>query len=197
MAKPKKKYAICPCCLTERHRTEMIVCLAILEEMEKKEYKHYKELNIDTYNNFIDASFEWACDVCLKDKKAILASPAQQYASLAPSLAYHDIKKTCRTCRVEFTFTKEEKKLWYEQLKFWIDSEPVNCLKCRKEIRLLKEENKTISDILKKDEKDISIDELKIVADIYRTWDKIEKAKFYESKVEKRLRLQQQSGKLP
>ncbi|HEX6427904.1 MAG TPA: zinc-ribbon domain containing protein, partial [Niastella sp.] len=161
----------------------MTVCLAILEEMEKKEYKHYKELNIDTYNNFIDSSFEWACDVCLQNKKAILASPAQQNTSLTPSLAYHDIEKNCRTCGAEFTFTKEEKKLWYEQLKFWIDSEPVNCLKCRRQIRLLKAENKTLSDILQKDEQEITIDELKIVSDIYRKWDKIEKVKFYESMV--------------
>lgn len=190
MTKHKKKYAICPCCLAERHRTEMTVCLAILEKMERAEYKHFKELNIDTYNSFIDSYFEWACDVCLKDKKAILASPALQNASMTPSLAYYDKEKTCRTCDAAFTFTKEEKKLWYEQLKFWIDSEPVNCLNCRREIRLLKTENTTISDILQKDEQEISIDELKIVADIYRKWDKIEKAKFYEAIIEKKRKLQ-------
>lgn len=189
MTKKKKKYAICPCCSAEKHRTEMTVCLAILEKDEMAEYRYYKENNIDSYDSLIDGQLGWACDVCLKDKKAILANLAQQTPSLTPQFAYFDTQKVCRTCGVDFIFKKEEKQLWYEQLKFWIDSEPVNCLKCRQEIRLLKEENKTLSDILQKDENEIPIDELRGVVDIYRKWDKIERAKFYEAMLQKRVKL--------
>ena len=171
----------------------MAICLSILEKIERKLYKHYKELNVDTYNSFIDCNFEWACDTCLKDKKAIFANPALQTYAWNPNLAYHDKDLICRTCRANFKYTKEEKQLWYEKLKFWIDSEPVSCLNCRRQIRLLKKENKTLSDILIKDEKEISIEELKTVSDIYRKWDKIEKAKFYDNLVRKKLRHQKQA----
>ncbi len=192
MAKPKKKYAKCPSCLTDRHRTEMTLCLSILEKIERKEFKHYKELNIDTYNSFIDSKFEWACDFCLNEGKAILANPGLQTYAWTPHLAYHDIDLVCRTCGTSFKFTKEEKQLWYEKLKLWIDSEPANCLKCRRQQRLLKTENKKLSDILRKRENEITIDELKTVSDIYRKWDKVEKAKLYEAIIRKKNRPQKQ-----
>jgi hypothetical protein len=187
MANQKQKHAKCPCCLTEKHRTELSVCLTILEKIERKEIKHYKELKIDTYNSFIAANFEWACDNCLSDKKATLAKPGLQAYASTPHLAYHDKNMTCRACGTEFKFTKEEKQLWYEKLKFWVDSEPSNCLKCRRQKRLLKSENKVLSDILRKGADDISTDEYMIVADIYRKWDKVEKAKFYDSIVKRKL----------
>ncbi len=190
MARQKKKYAKCPCCLTERHRTELTVCLSILEKLERKANKHFKELNIDTYYSFVDSNFEWACDMCLKDNKASLANPGLQTYAWTPNLAYYDKALTCRTCSADFKFTKEEKQLWYEKLKFWGDSEPIKCLKCRRQVRYLKIENKILSDILKKDENEISIDELKTVSEIYRKWDKIEKAKVYDAIFKKRLRLQ-------
>ncbi|MGO8055825.1 hypothetical protein, partial [Rhizobium leguminosarum] len=83
-------------------------------------------------------------------------------------------------------FTKEEKKIWYEKLKFWIDSEPVNCLKCRRQLRLLKSENKVLSNILMKESDSITLEELKIVTDIYNKWEKFEKVKFYEAVARKR-----------
>ena len=134
-----------------------------------------------------------AIKYCLKDKKATLANPGLQIYPWTPHLAYHDVDLICKNCGTDFKFTKEEKQLWYEKLKFWIDSEPTNCLKCRRQLRLLKSENKTLSDILRKNKNEISIDELKVVADIYRKWDKIEKAKFYDSIIRKKERLQKQA----
>lgn len=188
MKRSKKKYPICSCCKSEVHRTEMNTCLSVLEKIERAEYKHYKELKIDTYDSFIECSFEWACDNCLKDKKAILASPGSQNYSWYPNLAYHDIDKTCRNCGTDFKFTKEEKQLWYEKLKFWTDSEPVNCLSCRREVRLLKIDNTTLSTILKKAETEMTQEELQTVVEIYRKWEKEERAKYYESILTKRLK---------
>ena len=190
MKRQKKKYAKCPSCQSEKYRTEIMICLSMLDKIERKLHKHYKELNIDTYDRFIDCDFEWACDSCLEDKKAILANPELQTYAWNPNLAYHDKNLVCRTCGVNFKFTKEEKEHWYEKLKFWIDAEPVNCLNCRRQIRLLKKENKTLSDILKKEEKEISIGDFRTVSEIYRKWDKIERAKYYENLIRKKLGLQ-------
>jgi len=186
MRKGKKRYAKCPSCITEKHRTEMETSLSILEKTERKEYKHYKELNIDTYKSFIDSNFEWACDDCFKLKKAIVATPGSQIYSGSPHLAYYDMKLICNKCGIDFLFSKEEKKLWYESLGFGLYSIPNNCLKCRKDLRQLKSENTTLSEILKKDESNLAIDELEKIIEIYSDWHKGDKAKYYESLLRKR-----------
>src|SRR5688572_12998079 len=178
MTRKKSKYAKCPCCFTERHWSEMSVCISILEKRERKLYQHYNLLDFDTYDSFLDSNFEWACDNCLHLKKAILAAPIKQ-GDCHPNLAYSDTSLVCRTCKSAFKFTKEEKQLWYEKLKFRVESSPINCLQCRKDIRLFKIENNTVSDILKKHISEIGHEDLKTVADIYRSWDKPEKAKYY------------------
>ncbi len=192
MPRQKKKYPHCPCCSTDKDRMDMTVCISLLDKLERKLYKNYNELNLDPYIRFIGCSFEWACDNCLRDKKAILASPGLQQYAWDPNLAYHDTNLVCRTCKTDFKFTKEEKLLWYEKLKFWISSAPINCLKCRKQVRVQKLENKTLSEILLKDENELTIDDLKTISDIYRKWENIDKAKFYDALARKRLKKEKQ-----
>jgi hypothetical protein len=185
--KTKNKFPICPCCSAERHRTEISICLSIYTKWEKQLYKYYNELGIDSYNSFIKSDFDWACDFCLKEKNAILASlHGQNFSSAGPNLAYFDTHHVCRNCGIDFIFSKDEKAFWYEQLKFPLYSKPVNCLPCRQDARVLKEETQILSEILKKDEKEITIDELKTVTDIYRKWEKMEKVKFYEAMIRKK-----------
>lgn len=185
MAKEKKKFAKCPSCGTEKHRTEMRTSLAILEKLEKAQFKHYKELGLDAYNSFINSSFEWACDQCLQQGRAIVANPTLQNYCWNPHIAYFDSKLVCRTCGTDFIFSKEEKKMWYESLKFWIDAAPVNCLHCRRELRQFKGENKTLSVLLKKEESSISPEELNTIIAIYEKWGKEDKVKYYTSLLKK------------
>jgi len=185
--KQKKKYAKCPCCNKEKHRTEMKMVIAQKEQLDRASYgKYYKELDIDTYGGFIDSNFDWACDACLESKKAVKANPNTQNYCWYPYYAYFDLSINCKTCKSEFVFSKEEKKFWFESLKFWIDSEPVNCVTCRKEIRQLKKENKILSDILSKKEDDISFTELEKVIEIYTIWQKEDRVKYYQSVLKKR-----------
>lgn len=181
MNKKEKKIARCPACNNQKHRTEMDIAISKMKKLDKVQYKHYTELKIDTYASFINSDFEWACDACLNSRKAIVSNPNLQSYCWHPHYAYHDSKFICRTCKTECTFSKEEKKFWYENLKFWIDSTPVNCTSCRKEIKQLKLENKTLSEILKKGEGQISSFELEIVIEIYSKWKKDEKVKYYQS----------------
>ncbi|KPE50496.1 zinc-ribbon domain containing protein [Chryseobacterium indologenes] len=185
MRKQKEKYVKCPCCSIEKPRTEITVCLSILGKII---VKHYEMSASDAYEMLIDSNYIWACDDCLNRKKAIVAFPTFQNNELDSYLAYYDTDVTCRTCGTKFTFTKEEKKLWYETLKFRMESMPVNCLPCRKQVRLLKAQNNTLSEILKKDAHEISIEELKTLVDIYTQWDKQEKATYYERLITKKLK---------
>jgi hypothetical protein len=188
LKRSKTKLAKCPSCLTDKHRTEIQACISILEKIERQEFKHYRELKLDqyTYGSFIDSNFEWACDQCLETKKAILASPGLQETARTPHLAYSDTKLNCSSCSKEFLFKKEEKKVWYETYKLPINAEPNNCLDCRREIRKQNLANKTISEILKKTEAEITDKELETAVEIYTSWDKMDKAKYYQSKLNKR-----------
>ena len=181
----KKKFAICPACITERHRSEITVCLTILDRYERSQYKYYQELKVDSYQTLIDGDFEWACDDCLQSKKAVLASPLLQDTASSVNLAYADQNSKCRKCGSDFKFTKEEKRKWYETYKFHLDSTPVNCLNCRRQIRQLKAENKILSSILSKEKENVTLAEWQTVVDIYRNWDKPEKAKFYDAVIKK------------
>ncbi len=181
MKKKKKKQAKCPSCNTERHKTEMKEAIFLAENLSRTVYNNYKGLGIDTYQNFIDCDFNWACDHCLQTKKAIAANPVSQNYCWSPNYAYFDSEYKCRTCGNDFIFSKLEKKYWYETLHFWIDSEPVNCVNCRKEVRKYKSESKIISEILRKDESEILIEELEKIIEIYTAWGKEQKAKYYLS----------------
>ena len=174
--------------MTDKYRTEIKTCISILEKIERQEFKHYKELKLDqyTYESFIDSEFEWACDNCLESKKAILASPGLQETPWTPHLAYSDTELKCSSCRKEFLFKKEEKKIWYESYKLPINAEPNNCLECRRKIRNQNLENKTISEILKKTEDEITDNELERVVEIYTLWDKMDRVKYYQSILNKR-----------
>ena len=173
----------------EKHSTELKTVMKILEKIEKEVFhKHYKEIGIDTYASFVHNDFQWACDDCLQSKKAILAASGAKFYYSNPSLAYYDIPKVCKKCGVDFIFSKTEKKLWYDTLGFVLDSSPNNCKECRREIRHLKRENSILSGILKKEELEITGDELNTIIEIYTNWDKAEKVKYYQALLRKRMK---------
>lgn len=153
-----------------------------------QKFKFYKELQLDqqAYGSFVDSNFEWACDRCLENKKAILATPELQESPWSAHLAYCDTQLYCSSCKKEFLFRKEEKKVWYESYKLPINAQPSNCLDCRRNSQNLHAQNKTLSEILKKPEIEMTNDELYQVIGIYTLWNKVEKAKYYQSILSKR-----------
>lgn len=191
LKRSKTKLAKCPCCLTEKYKTEILTCISIFEKTEKQKYKHYKELKLDqyTYGSFIDSNFEWACDSCLENKKAIIANPELQETPWIPHLVYIDTPLICNKCKLEFLFRKEEKKIWYESYKLSLNAQPNSCLECRRKTQKQKSENKIISEMLKKSEIEIADNELEVVVEIYTSWNKMEKVKYYQSILNKRKRI--------
>ncbi len=69
---------------------------------------------------------------------AIRADISQQNFSVCPRHWYIDAAFCCSRCGQGFVFRADEQKFWYEALKFWIDSIPRQCAKCRNELRHLK-----------------------------------------------------------
>lgn len=164
----KDKYVKCPCCKSEKHRTEMKSAIAEKAKIYKTEYSTIDELKRELYDTFSFDYNNWACDACLDANRAIKGNPNEQNYTWNPHYAFFDSEKTCRNCKNRFVFSKKEKQFWYEELKFWMDAEPVNCVACRKEIRAYKEETKVLSEILKKEETSITFLELEQVIEIYQ-----------------------------
>ena len=69
---------------------------------------------------------------------ATRADISQQNFSICPRHWYIDATIDCSRCGQSFVFKADEQKFWYEELKFWIESIPRECAKCRNEVRQLK-----------------------------------------------------------
>ncbi len=185
MNRKNMKYAKCKCCGILRDQSEVLISLSVLKKTHGVKNSDHE---CNWFEWLIDSDFKWACDQCISDKKALVSNLSQQSRTSSPDLSYYDIRLTCKRCKNEFTFTKEEKKNWYEQLKFHIKSIPLYCLICRKEIRRLKYQNKTLSQVLKKNPEDMTIDELSQIVQIYDEWDKKDKFNFYSRLIRERLK---------
>ena len=84
---------------------------------------------------------QWACRYCLKSERAIEANPVvQKFCDYPPYLAYFDTKLRCEDCGSMFVFSAKEQQFWYENLKFWVQSRPKQCLDCRRARRERKRE---------------------------------------------------------
>lgn len=130
-------------------------------------------------------TFQWACDDCLNSGRALIGNPgAQLYCDFDPYLAYVDEEKVCETCDAQYVFRKEEQKYWYETLRFWVQSKPKHCPKCRQEIREEKKLNNELSELLKEKEK-LSIQDMERLSEIYEEISKPEKSRYYKNLIEK------------
>ncbi len=137
----------------------------------------------ELFDNFLEYHHYYACDSCLAKKKAILANPKLQHGSFFYHLAYFDESRTCQTCGDDYIFTKEEKRHWYEVLKFWVYAKSVNCKNCSKEIRTERNLNTRLSDLLKNGEDSLSKIEIAEIISIYEVIEKTDKVKYFQSKL--------------
>lgn len=176
MARTLKYIARCPCCKTVINQDKLQKSIGRNPNMWTGEkifwatfFHHDKEYLL------------WACDDCIDTGKAIQSNfEKQTYCDFVPHLAYYDKKITCKTCKEDFIFTKEEQQYWYEKLQFWVQGECVNCKKCRKKKRDISVIDTELSNILK-DKSKMSAADFDRVIEIYTLIGKTEKAKEYST----------------
>lgn len=182
----------CKCCKKRVAPTHIQTVLGLLpfhefRDVSSESYvKNFQE-TISRYPSF----YQWACDTCIKKGKAIKARPSKQlytfnypWDAASPFLAYYDISFTCKTCKTDFTFSKEEQRFWYEDLQFVVYSKPLNCRACRANIRAGKSLNAELSQLLKEGKPD-NVEDLERIAEIYATMGKVEKVKAYRKAAQK------------
>jgi len=71
-------------------------------------------------------------------KTAIRADVSAQLYTIYPRGYYVDMLKTCDDCSRAFIFYAREQRYWYETLGFYIDSDCVRCVECRRAQHTLK-----------------------------------------------------------
>jgi len=102
----------------------------------------------------IEASYWGYKDKNYFPETAIKADINKQNYVSSPRVLYVDIMKVCNQCKRPFIFFAQEQKYWYENLRFYIDTDCVKCVICRKKEqnikkmfieyeKLLKVENRT------------------------------------------------------
>ena len=80
------------------------------------------------------------------------ADVEKQNYTVCPRHWYIDAVFVCRDCGQEFVFSADEQFFWYEVKKFYVDSIPRRCAKCRKaeraKLELRKEYDAAIAEAL-------------------------------------------------
>jgi hypothetical protein len=126
---------------------------------------------------------KWACDICLRNGRALIANPQKQVFGLgSPYLAYVDRECKCSACSRLFKFSAREHRYWLESLKFHIDSEPVRCPDCRRFHREQRELNTRLSELLE-NKAELTAEKWLLVSEIYRKMGKEDKAIYAQSQV--------------
>lgn len=90
------------------------------------------------FNNAV--SFNW--DDCVQ------GVPGDQHYTVYGVPRHIGVTLRCRKCGSEFAFSAAEQKTWYEKYRFWIDSVPVECVRCRSKTRDLVALHKRLSRVL-------------------------------------------------
>jgi hypothetical protein len=140
MVKQNSQDIICPCCKKARNY-ERGTNLPAIETMVLQKQMLWWGKPGWILSEAKKGTLQWACNYCLKKRQALVADITQQkYCDYTPYLAYFDIEMKCENCKQEFIFSAKEQQFWYENLHFWVQSRPKQCLACRQKRRERKNE---------------------------------------------------------
>lgn len=70
---------------------------------------------------------------------AVRADISKQDYTVCPRHWYVDAAFRCPRCQQTFVFAAEEQRFWFEQLRFYVDTQAKHCPACRKERRELRD----------------------------------------------------------
>lgn len=132
----------------------------------------------------------WACDECLKEKKALQADVLKHNIGMGTSFAaYINRVFQCTDCHQDFIFSASEQKHWFETLHFLIWVYPKQCLSCRAIRRGKKYANASLAKALEiLDPSDP--DQLGSIAELYQEIGSAKKASEFHSRARNALRKQ-------
>lgn len=123
----------CPCC---GKQCDVIKETPLMRMQERFTHACLPDNWIERYTGgsfYHWGGMQWACNRCIREGRAIEGKPwLQTFCDHPPYLAYFDKAYTCTDCREQFVFAAQEQQYWFEQLKFWVQAYPAQCLECRR-----------------------------------------------------------------
>jgi hypothetical protein len=123
----------CPCCKKPRNVADGTQLLEQENELRQQNADPWGRPEGWSVEAAESGRLQWACDRCLKGGQAIRGCPAvQTFCDYEPYFAYFDVELRCEDCEQQFVFSAREQQFWYEQLKFWVQSRPKQCVSCRR-----------------------------------------------------------------
>lgn len=123
----------CPCCKKPRNVAGGTPLMEQEDELRQQNADPWRLREGWSLEAAASGRLQWACHRCLKDGQAIRGCPAvQTFSDYEPYFAYFDVELRCEDCEQKFVFTGREQQFWYEQLKFWVQSRPKQCVSCRR-----------------------------------------------------------------
>ena len=176
---------ICPCCKGKVSIKDCSLFVKSHDDFRIPKPLYHKTTIAEMWPK-VPVGFRWSCDACVIQKKAIAARPLLQNYNTQwdmPSLMYFDKGTTCKTCKGDFVFTKEEQQFWYEKLRFIIYSFPKECPKCRKHKRAMIAQNNRLMELTAIEDK--TAVQLKELTEIYHEIGSEEKARMYANQLKK------------
>jgi len=191
MRLPFFKGATCPCCsarIKKKNSTTLQKFINTLFDA----YPNWVEFwyandRQRAYRQYTSSEKRLPCDNCLSKGVALAANVLEQkFMDWPPFFAYYDEVRVCAICDSKFTFTKEEKIYWFENLKFWVTDDSVSCHSCRNIKKQRKEAQKTLEKLIP-NLNIKTIEELEQAIALYRFTDSHKKIEFY-SKILSKLR---------
>lgn len=131
-----EKKIVCPCCEKTKGKSDTTAINRVIESLFKNEkvwFELFLGKNRDVAFKNFTSSNKWACDTCIDLGLAVEATIEYQlFCDYIPFASYYDKQQKCHSCKCIFVFSKEEQVYWFESLKFWVQSEAINCKSCRK-----------------------------------------------------------------
>lgn len=181
--------AKCPCCRKKRTKSQTMQLTKFIDKLYES-YPRWCEFfysgdKLKMYKSYTSSQYGWACDTCITEGLVLVGNPCQQeFMDWPPYFTYHNQTHVCRSCEAKFLFSKEEQLYWYETLKFWVQSDAVNCKTCRAEKRArrkeIREAQKLLAQLIPALNTD-STEELENIIKLYQITDSRRKIKHYSN----------------
>lgn len=164
----------CPSCQQNRGISQMQYVLGLMEQLGKQALL---EPGMSAQALLQKHDIGWACDICIDNGVAELVDEQADHKSWYPYFSYYNTEKNCLWCGTEFTYTKEEKRYWFENLRFSFHAIPSHCESCKKELFEGTPEQERCDMLLEQGGKNLSKKEKEELSTIFKAWQQFCKLK--------------------
>ena len=125
---------------------------------------------------------DWACAICIRSGRAIVANFRLQTSldAFPPAMVvYRDAVRKCADCQQDYVFSAQEQQLWYEEWRIPMEAEPRACTDCRKKRRQAREVSLAVQALQHRAKKAQSLEAMLALVSFYKAHDNPTKVDYW------------------